>query len=105
MNRAGKRWSGGGTITLPRQLALNCRFRVGGGAAGLYEPGSEAVLWWRDYPDAARHRPAAGMLDRCTTTKTCPKIMETFGALEFWYLRESPNLVGSDAKTDITLPA
>ena len=31
--------------------------------------------------------------------------METFGALEFWYLRESPNLVGTDAKADIPLPA
>jgi hypothetical protein len=98
-------WDGANPHIAARQLALNFRFAVGGGAAGLYEPGSEAVLWWGDYPDAARHRPAAGMLDRCTTTKTCPKIMETFGALEFWYLRESPNLVGTDAKADIPLPA
>jgi len=27
------------------------------------------------------------------------------GGLEFWYLRESPNLVGADAKADIPLPA
>ena len=98
-------WDGANPHIAARQLALNFRFAVGGGAAGLYEPGSEAVLWWSDYPDAARHRPAAGMLDRCTATKTCPKIMETFGALEFWYLRESPNLVGTDAKADIPLPA
>ena len=31
--------------------------------------------------------------------------METFGSLEFWYLRESPDLVGTDAKEDIPLPA
>jgi Alpha/beta hydrolase domain len=98
-------WDGVNPHIAARQLALNFRFAVGGGAAGLYEPGSEAVLWWSDYPDAARHRPAAGMLDRCAMTKTCPKIMETFGGLEFWYLRESPNLVGTDAKTDIPLPA
>jgi hypothetical protein len=98
-------WDGANPHIAARQLALNFRFAVGGGAAGLYEPGSEAVLWWSDYPDAARHRPAAGMLGRCTTTKTCPKIVETFGALEFWYLRESPNLVGTDAKADIPLPA
>jgi hypothetical protein len=98
-------WDGANPHIAARQLALNFRFAVGGGAAGLYEPGSEAVLWWSDCPDAARHRPAAGMLDRCTTTRTCPKIMETFGALEFWYLRESPNLVGTDAKADIPLPA
>src|SRR5664279_1267038 len=98
-------WDGANPHIAARQMALNFRFAVGGGAAGLNEPGSEAVLWWSSYPDAARHRPAAGMLDRCTTTKTCPKIMETFGALEFWYLRESPNLVGADAKADIPLPA
>jgi hypothetical protein len=33
-----------------RQLALNFRFAVGGGAADRYEPGSEAVLWWSAYP-------------------------------------------------------
>ena len=59
-------WDGANPHIAARQLALNFRFAVGGGAAGLYEPGSEAVLWWSDYPDAARHRPAAGMLDRCT---------------------------------------
>jgi len=98
-------WDGVNPHIAARQLALNIRFAVPGGAAGPFEPGSEAVLWWSDYADAARHRPAAGMLDRCTATHTCPKIMETFGSLEFWYLRESPNLVGADAKADIPLPA
>ncbi len=98
-------WDGANPHIAARQLALNIRFAVPGGAAGLYEPGSEGTLWWSDYADTARHRPSAGLLDRCTTTKTCPKIIETFGALEFWYLRESPNLVGTDAKADIPLPA
>ena len=49
-------------------------------------------------------RPTAGLLDRCRATKTCPKIFDTFGALEFWFLRESPDLVGTDAKSDIPLP-
>jgi hypothetical protein len=52
-----------------------------------------------------RHRPSAGMLDRCRATNTCPKIFETFGTLEFWELRMSPNLVGTDAKADIPIPA
>ncbi len=98
-------WEGANPHIAARQLVLNLRFSVPGGAAGMYEPGSEAVLWWSDYEDKARHRPAAGMLDRCKKTDTCPKIVETFGALEFWYLRESPNLVGTDAKADIPLPA
>jgi hypothetical protein len=98
-------WDGALPHIAARQLALNFRFAVAGGAAGPYQPGSEPVLWWSDYEDQARHRPAAGLLDRCRKTNTCPKIFETFGALEFWYLRESPNLVGTDAKADIPLPA
>ena len=29
-----------------RQLSMNVRFAAPGGAAGLYEPGSEPALWW-----------------------------------------------------------
>jgi hypothetical protein len=98
-------WDGANPHIAGRQLALNFRFAVGGGYAALYQPGSDGVLWWADYEDKARHRAAAGMLDRCNATHTCPKIFETFGALEFWFLRVSPDLVGTDAKTDIPLPA
>ena len=97
-------WDGVNPHIAARQLALNIRFANPGGAAGPYEPGSEGVLWWSDYTDTVRHRPAASLLDRCKATNTCPKIIETFGGLEFWYLRESPNLVGMDAKADIPLP-
>src|SRR3984957_19758651 len=98
-------WDGSNPHIAGRQLAMNYRFAVAGGIANLYEPGSDGVLWWSDYADAARHRTTAGMLDRCKATNTCPKIMETFGGLEFWDLRMSPNLVGTDAKNDIPLPA
>lgn len=97
-------WDGSNPHIAGRQLAMNYRFAVAGGIANLYEPGSDAVLWWSDYPDTARHRKTAGMLDRCQATKTCPKIIETFGGLEFWDLRMSPNLVGTDAKNDIPVP-
>ena len=72
--------------------------------AELYEPGSDGVLWWSDYTDEARHRPEAGLLDRCRASGTCPKIVETFGSFEFWGLRASPDLVGTDADRDIPLP-
>jgi hypothetical protein len=98
-------WDGSNPHIAGRQLALNYRFAVAGGIANLYEPGSDGVVWWSDYPDAARHHKTAGMLDRCSASKTCPKIMETFGGLEFWDLRMSPNLVGTDANNDIPLPA
>ena len=67
-------WDGAIPHIAARQLALNFRFAIPGGAAGPYQPGSEAVLWWSDYPDKARRRPTAGMLDRCSKTNTCPKI-------------------------------
>jgi hypothetical protein len=98
-------WDGSNPHIAGRQLAMNYRFAVAGGMANLYEPGSDGVLWWSDYADTARHRGTAGMLDRCNATRTCPKIIETFGGLEFWYLRMSPNLVGTDAKNDIPVPA
>lgn len=88
-----------------RQVPLNIRFGVPGGAAGLYEPGSEGPLWWSRYTDRVRGRGTASLLDRCRASETCPKIVETFGAAEFWGLRMSPNLVGTDAKTDLPLPA
>jgi hypothetical protein len=98
-------WDGANPHIAARQLSLNIRFGLPGAAAGPYEPGSEGVLWWSDYEDKARGLPKAGLLDRCKATSTCPKIIETFGSLEFWYLRESPNLVGTDAKADIPLPS
>lgn len=97
-------WDGANPHIAARQIALNFRFAVGGGYAAEYQPGSEGVLWWSDYLDRVRSRPAAGLLDRCRATNTCPKIFETFGALEFWFLRQSPDLVGTDAKSDIPLP-
>lgn len=87
-----------------RQLAMNIRFAAPGGAAGLYEPGSDGVLTWSDYTDEARHRPPGGLLDRCRPSDTCPKVFETFGASEFWDLRGSPDLVGTRADHDIPLP-
>jgi len=98
-------WDGVNPNIAVRQLAMNFRFASPGGAAQLYEPGSDGVLWWSDYKDDARGRPEAGLLDRCRVTGTCPKIFETFGSFEFWGLRASPNLVGTSADRDIPLPA
>lgn len=88
-----------------RQVPLNMRFGVPGGAAGRFEAGSEGVLWWGRYNDKTRRRGVSSLLDRCTANATCPKVIETFGSAEFWGLRASPGLVGTDAKADIPLPA
>ena len=97
-------WDGANPNIAARQTPLNFRFAIPGGAAGLYEPGSEGALWWSDYRDEARGRATAGLLDRCRASKTCPKIVETFGSTELWGLRMSPGLVGTKADVDIPLP-
>ena len=88
-----------------RLLAMNVRFAAPGGGAGMYEAGSEGVVWWSGYEDRARGRLSAALLDRCAATDTCPKIVETFGSAEFYNLRASPMLVGTGADRDIPLPA
>ncbi len=88
-----------------RQVPLNVRFGVPGGASFLYEPGSEGALWWAPYRDAARKRGTIGLLQRCTASNTCPKVIEALGAAEFWNLRASPGFVGTDAKADLPIPA
>ena len=97
-------WDGANPYIAGRQNPLNFRFAIPGGATAPYEPGSEPVLWWSAYPDVARQRPTAGMLDRAKKSGTVPKIVETFGSSEFWGLRMSPNLVGTSADKDIPLP-
>jgi hypothetical protein len=98
-------WDGINPNIAVRQLAMNFRFASPGGGAELYEPGSDGVVWWSDYKDEARRRPEGGLLDRCRASGTCPKVFETFGSFEFWGLRGSPDLVGTNADRDIPLPA
>ena len=88
-----------------RQIVLNQRFGIPGGAAQMWEPGSEGTLWWGRYTDSARQHGTSSLLDRCNRTATCPKVIETFGSAEIWNLRMSPDLVGTDAHADIPLPA
>ena len=88
-----------------RQLAMNIRFAAPSGAADMYEPGSDGVLWWSEYSDETRGRKSSSLLARCTATETCPKIIETFGSAEFYSLRMSPDLVGTRADRDLPLPS
>jgi hypothetical protein len=87
-----------------RQLPLNLRFGVPGGAAGAYEAGSEGRLWWARVANPARGRGTGSLLDRCRASHSCPKVVETLGSAEFWGLRASPGFVGTDARRDLPLP-
>ena len=52
-------WDGVFPRIAARQTPMNFRFALPGGAATLYEPGSEPVVWWGRYADTARGRAAA----------------------------------------------
>jgi hypothetical protein len=97
-------WDGVFPRIAARQTPINVRFALPGGAATLYEVGSDGVVWWGSYEDRVRGLPRASLLDRCTATRTCPKVIEAFGSSEFWGLRMSPDLIGTDARADIPLP-
>ncbi len=57
-------WDGANPHIAGRQQPLNFRFAIPGGAVKMFEPGSEGVLWWSDYPDTARGRETTGLLAR-----------------------------------------
>ena len=52
--RGGRVFDGMNPNIAARQLAMNIRFAAPSGAAEMYEPGSEGVLWWDDYTDTVR---------------------------------------------------
>jgi hypothetical protein len=87
-----------------RRVANNSRWGQPDGVLELYQMGSEGPQWWHKYPDHARGLPPAGILDRCSLTGTCPKIVETFGGAEVFALKMTTSWVGTDPKNDIPLP-
>jgi hypothetical protein len=91
-------------IIAGRRIALNFRWAQPDGALELYQAGSEGPQWWLPHPDPVRGHPAAGILDRCTATRTCPKVIEHFGSAEVWALKLTPEWVGADAQADLPLP-
>jgi hypothetical protein len=97
-------YDGAWPIIAGRRVTLNTRFAMPDGALMMYQAGGEGPLWWADWPDPVRGLPAAGILDRCTATRTCPKIIEHFGSAEVWGLQLSPSFVGTSADKDILLP-
>jgi len=91
-------------IIAGRRIALNFRWAQPDGVLELYQAGSEGPQWWLPQADPVRGAPAVGLLDRCTASQTCPKIIEHFGSAEVWALKLTPEWVGTDAKADLPLP-
>ncbi len=92
-------------IIAGRRIALNFRWAQPDGVLELYQAGSEGPQWWLPAADRVRGLPAAGILERCTASKTCPKIIEHFGSAEVWALKLTPEWVGTDGKIDLPVPA
>jgi Alpha/beta hydrolase domain len=91
-------------IIAGRRIALNFRWAQPDGVLELYQAGSEGPQWWLPEADPVRGAPAVGLLDRCTKSGTCPKIIEHFGSAEVWALKLTPEWVGTDGKKDLPLP-
>jgi len=87
-----------------RRVANNSRWGQPDGVLELYQMGSEGPQWWHQFPDTVRGLRPAGILDRCEATKTCPKIVETFGGAEVFALKMTTSWVGTSAKNDIPVP-
>jgi hypothetical protein len=87
-----------------RRVANNSRWGQPDGVLELYQMGSEGPQWWVPWPDRVRHLPTRGILDRCMRTRTCPKIVETFGGAEVFALKMTTSWVGTSADVDIPLP-
>ena len=87
-----------------RRVANNSRWGQPDGVLELYQMGSEGPQWWARYEDEVRDLPDGGILDRCKRSKTCPKIVETFGGAEVFALKMTTSWVGTSAKEDIPLP-
>ena len=104
-DEAGRRvHDGAWPIIAGRRIGMNFRWAQPDGVLELYQAGSEGPQWWGPWPDAVRGLPARGILDRCTASSTCPKIIEHFGSAEVWGLKLTPEWVGTAADADIPLP-
>ena len=100
-----KVWDGMNPNIAGMMGSFNIRFAQPGDIAEMYLPGADGPLWWADYEDTVRGRPAWGLLHRCTQTSTCPKIMETYGGPEIWYSRGSVGIAGTKGTENLPVPS
>jgi len=91
-------------IIAGRRVSLDTRWAQPDGVLELYQMGSEGPQWWVDWPDHVRHLPTTGILARCRSSSTCPKVIEHFGGSEVFALKMTTEWVGTSADQDIPLP-
>lgn len=95
-------------VVASRTNALNIRFGQPGRGAGQHEdhlyPGHTAPSSWGASQDQIAGR-RAGLLDRCTQTNTCARIMQVLTSSEYWQLQGSPTHTDAIGKEDLSLPS
>jgi hypothetical protein len=92
----------------PARIALNLRFAQPGRDSGLqhiehHYPGTDAPVTWAPSPDPITGE-MHGLLDRCTATKTCPKIIQTVTDTEYWQRGMSLNTADAAGTHDLEIP-
>jgi Alpha/beta hydrolase domain len=92
----------------PARIALNLRFAQPGRDSGLqhiehHYPGTDAPVTWLPTPDPITGE-LHGLLDRCTATKTCPKIIQTVTDTEYWQRGMSLNTADATGARDLEIP-
>jgi hypothetical protein len=87
-----------------RMMWANERWAQENVIPNLYMGGDESPVWWADFPNQARGLPPSGMLDRCTQSRTCPQILETFGSNEFYDEKMAPDLTGFCVVCTVDIP-
>jgi hypothetical protein len=90
------------------RIPLNVRFGAPGRAAGTQHqekqfPGSDAPMSWADSFDPLTGE-NHGILDRCQTSHTCPKIFQTISGTEYWQSAMSNDTTDFSARPDLLIP-
>ena len=91
-------WDGVFPRIAARQTPMNFRFALPGGAADALRARQRAgrvVGTVRGHHPRTTRRPACSIA--APPRADCPKVIEAFGSTEFWGLRMSPGLIGTDA--------
>ena len=66
-------------------------------------PGHAAPSAWAPTHDAVADR-TGGILGRCRTSGTCPKVMQPLSTAEYWHLQASPTHTDATGEVDLDLP-
>lgn len=90
------------------RIPLNVRWGQPGRAYGEYEdhfyPVMEDPLTWENEYDPIQKEQTGSLLDRCTASRTCPKIMQEVTATEYWQGRMSLDTTDPLGKKDLPIP-